>query len=224
MFIKKIFEGKVDETVHKQFVRFGKGTYSMRAVMNVLRQTDQIKISSSFELANDFVDFISNLTLKFSVNGIILSKEKIEGLDFRKKANILVCDINREMENIELKRLATSSYATLLDCNAPGIFLKIKKTLPKPGKSGETKVNDKFCVLELNKKFWPQAHDAFFFDLPLEFKKARIEHTYIITDIILPKSEKDFEKIRIIAKRKGRLIRKIIVDGKESVKEKSFTV
>jgi len=222
MFIKKLFEDKADKGVHKQFVRFGKGTYDMRAVLNVTRHADKIKASSSFEMANDLVYFISTLAPRFSVKGIVLSKDKIEGFDFRKKAGVLACDIEKEMTDAGLKEIASKSYATLLDCSAPGISLKMKKTLPKPSKGGGAKVNDKFCVLELDKRFWQQFHSEFLFDLPSEFKKARAEHTYIITEIVLPKDEKDFEKIRILAKRKGTIVRKTIVDGKESVKEKGF--
>lgn len=222
MFIKKLFENKVDESVHRQFVRFGKGTYGARAVISVTKQSDKIKIGTTFELANDLVKFITSLATKFSVNGIILSKEALSGFDFRKKDGILACAVEKELSAAELKELAGKSYAALLDCSAPGVSLKMKKTLPKPGKGGEAKVNDKFCVLELDKRFWLQFHDEFLFDLPAEFKKARVEHTYNITDIILPKGEKDFEKIRIMAKRKGMIARKITVDGKESVKEKEF--
>lgn len=224
MFIKKIFQDKVDNSVHKQFVRFGKGTYNSRAIVNVTKQADKIKISSTFELANDFVEFISEIATKFSVSGIILSKEPIQGiqLDWIKKQGLLTCNVEKELFALELKELANKSYAALLDCNAPGISLKIKKKLPKPGKSGETKVNDKFCILELDKKFWPQFHKEFLFDLPSEFKKARIEHTYIIKEIILPKDEKDFEKMRLMAKRKGKILRKIIIDGKEIINEKEF--
>ncbi len=222
MFIKKLFEGKQDECVHRQFVRFGKGTYGSRAIINVVKQADKIKISSSFEFANDFVEFISNFAPRFSVSGIVLSRDKIEGFDFRKKAGVLACDIEKELVNTELRELASKAYATLLDCSAPGISLKMKKKLPKPGKSGEGKTNDKFCMLELDKRFWPQVHNEFLFDLSQEFKKARMEHTYIIRDIVMPQGEKDFEKIRIMAKRKGTLVRKIIVDGKETVKEKEF--
>ena len=34
-FIKKIFTGKFDETVHRQFIRFGKGEYRRRALLNL---------------------------------------------------------------------------------------------------------------------------------------------------------------------------------------------
>lgn len=223
MFIKKLFEGEIDESVHKQFVRFGKGSYSLRAIINV-RKNDKIKVTTSFELANDLVGFVSNLAEKFSINGIILSKEPIQGLEFKKK-NILSCEINKEIKAKDLKELSAKAYATLLDCSAQGISLKMKKKLPRPKKSAELKVDDKFCMLELDKKFWEKFHEDFLFDLPHEFKKARIEHTYIIEEIIIPKeiqNEKDFEKIRLMAKRKGKIIRKIVVDGKEIIKEKHF--
>jgi len=72
MFIKKIFENKTNESVHKQFVRFGKGTFGMRAVINA-RISGQVKVSSTFELANDFLEFIASLSPKMKVSGIILS-------------------------------------------------------------------------------------------------------------------------------------------------------
>ena len=46
-FIKKIFLGKADEEAHRQFVRFGKGTYGGRAVL-VLQKNDKIKLRGSF--------------------------------------------------------------------------------------------------------------------------------------------------------------------------------
>ena len=57
MFIKKIFENKIDDSVHKQFVRFGKGRYPGRAVIKITKQPDKIKIGTSFEMANDLIEF-----------------------------------------------------------------------------------------------------------------------------------------------------------------------
>lgn len=224
MFIKKLFENKIDNSVHKQFVRFGKGSYNSRAIINVKKWGNKIKVKTSSELANDLVEFISSLAEKFSVSGVVFSKEIIQGFKFKKKPNILVCRINKEMSAQELKELSIKAYATLLDCMAPGISLKIKKRFFSSPYAKCSTVEE-FCVLDLDKKFWQKFHEEFLFDLPLEFKKARIEHTYIIKDIIIPKelkNEKDFEKIRLMAKRKGKIIRKIIVDSREIIKEKDF--
>jgi hypothetical protein len=222
MFIKKIFENKTNESVHKQFVRFGKGTFGMRAVINA-RISGQVKVSSTFELANDFLEFIASLSPKMKVSGIILSKEKLGLENERKKTGLFEYSIEREMGSEEMKKILDKCYFALLDCSAQGIELRVKKKLPKPGKSGESKVNDKFCVLDLDLKFLAKFKDEFFWDIN-DFKKARAEHTFIITDIIMPAGEKDFEKIRQEAKRKGKIIRKVIVDGKEIVKEKEFSV
>ena len=55
-----------------------------------------------------------------------------------------------------------------------------------------------------------------------DFKKIEIKHDIVIEKIILPEGEKDFAKIREMSKRKGKIVRKIDVDGKEAVKEAEF--
>lgn len=222
MFIKKIFEGKADESVHKQFVRFGKGQFNGRAIINV-KKSDKINISTSFEFANELVLFVSGLASLFKVQGIVLSKNQLERLQGKKKQGLYSYQISKEIGSEELKQLA-SCYAALLDCSSPEgkIELRIKKKIPRPrpsNKSSEAKFDEKFCQLELENKFWFQFHDEFLFDMPKELKKARIKHSYIIEEIVMPKGMADFEQIRQEAKRKGKLIRKAIVDGKELVKE-----
>jgi len=214
-FIKKIFLGKIDENVHRQFVRFSKGTFAGRAALN-LKKGDKIKLGGGSEFANDFVEFVAGQeNCKFS--GIILSREDV-GLGGRRKGDIFTS----EVENIDSSRIneiKDKTYLMLLDADCSGISLKMKKKLPKPGKSGDLKVDDKFCILEADLKYWPQVLD--FFMLP-ECKKAKVKHTYIISDIILPKGEKDFAKIREMARRKGKIVRKSEIDGKEEQKEIDF--
>lgn len=226
MFIKKIWENKQDPKAHKQFIRFGKGIYTQRVVVNARVQGNLLKISSSFELPNDFLEFISDLNNKLKVSGIIISKEKLSLENEKKKSGLYEYEINREISSQEIKQILEKAYYLLLDAECPGVLFKVKKKLPKPGKSGEAKVNDKFCVLELDIKFKQKFKEEFFWDIP-DFKKARAEHTYEIKDIIIPnelKKEKDFEKIRLESKRKGKIIRKIIFDGKEILKEKELEI
>lgn len=226
MFIKKIFEDNIDEGVHKQFIRFGKGKFNKRAVINIKRNSI-IKIKTSFEFANDLVLFISHLAHSFEVKGILLSKNKIEIPEYnrRKKNNLFVYSIDRKMNSDSLRDLVSKSYYTLFDCISEdrSIDLKIKKKLPRPSQKAGVKVNEKFCQLNLDKKYWPDVHKEFLFDLPQEVKKVHIEHDYIIKDIKIPKGiEKDFEKIRLRAKRIGKIIRRINADKKEIIKEKDF--
>lgn len=212
-FIKKVLAGKSDDDSHRYFIRFGKGDYKRRFLISLSRGT-KIKVKTSFEFANDLVKFVNeNKKVKFS--GKILSKEKVSGVEGRKKAGVFVYEVSEcSIEEFE------NAYYYLLDVNDSEIVLKIKKSLPKPGKA-EEKIDDGFCSLIIDAKYWAALKSVFFWDLP-ECKKAGIEHEIKINEIILPKGEKDPVKIRELAKRKGVIIRKMIIDSKESIKEIPF--
>ena len=219
-FIKKIWQEKGEES-HKYFVRFGKGNFEQRALLN-LQKTSKIKLRGSFEWANDFVKIIAELG-DFVFSGIILSKEEISELsEFpnNKKTGLVQYEINK-IESKKVQEIENKVYVMLLDCESESqeVKLKIKKKLPKPGKSGGGKVNDKFCQLELDLKYWGQVAD--FFMLP-DCKKCKISHTIVIEDIILPEKEKDPAKMREMAKRKGKIIRNLEVDKQEKKEEKEF--
>jgi len=226
-FIKKIWQGKGEEA-HNYFVRFSKGKFENRAVLNLQKST-RIKLRGSFEWANDFVGIASELG-GGKVEGVVLSKEDIskimtknnvQGNSETKKGG-LFCQNNisqQELSENVIKELVDNSYTSLLDIEGKDFSLKMKKKLPKPGKGEKAKVDDKFCQLEADLKFWPQIKEAFM--LP-ECKKCKIRHDFIIQEIILPEDEKDFAKIRELAKRKGSIIRKLEVDKKESQEEKEF--
>ncbi len=215
-FIKKIWQGNGEEA-HYQFVRFSKGRFEGRAVLN-LHKTSKIKLKGSFEWANDFVNLANELeSIKFS--GIILSREELGLENEKKKKAIFQYDVF-DIDSEKINEIKNKAYALLLNGESEGIVLKIKKKLPKPGKS-KKKIDDKFCQLELDLKYWDKVREAFMFP---EGKKFRVSHIFEINEIILPQGEKDFEKIRILAKRKGKIIRKLEIDKKESEEEKEFEV
>ncbi|MEK6840607.1 MAG: hypothetical protein AABX79_01510 [Nanoarchaeota archaeon] len=218
-FIKKIFLKKADESVHNQFIRFGKGEYRRRAILS-LWKTGSIKIKSSFEFANDLVLFAAGLG-NISFNGSIWGREQIPGMQETKKGKKIVYNaIN--LTGSKIKEIAPMVYYFLLNADGPGIKLKIKGKLPKPGK-GEDKIDEKFCQLEIDEKYYQAVKEDFFWDIP-ECKKASIEHTFAIKDIVMPKGETDYAKIREMAKRKGKIIRIANVDGSETRKEIEFEV
>ena len=94
--------------------------------------------------------------------------------------------------------------------------------MPKPGKSAE-KIDDKLCTMQLDMSYFDRVKGDFFWDVP-DGKKVIIEHTVSINEIEIPPDEKDPVMMREKAVRKGKLIRKIDVDGKEIVKEKEFEI
>lgn len=208
-FVKKIILGKTNPESHRYFIRFGKGNYGRRFLFS-FNKSKKVKIKGSFELANDFVQFVKELK-HVSYSGKILTKEKIPGKEAKKKAGVFLY----EVENINIEEYP-NAYYYLLNVEDSEIVLKIKKALPKPGKD-EGKIDDSFCVLELDLKYWTKAKDAFFWDVP-EGKKASVEHELQITEIVAPSGEKDPAKIRELGKRKGKIVRKIIVDDRESSK------
>ena len=216
-FIKEIFYGQPSESAHRQLIRFGKGEYNKKALLG-LWKTKNVKIKSSFEFANDFVLFVASLN-NATFNGNIWSKEEIEELSGKKKEGKWVYEVNN-LASEQIKKISGKVYYFLLNADGNGIKLRIKSKLPKPGKS-ENKVDDKFCQLEIDEKYYSAAKEIFFWDLP-ECKKAAVEHKFIINDIILPKGETDYAKIRELAKRKGKIIRTINADRKEIKNEKEF--
>lgn len=228
-FVKKVVEGNIDENVHKQFTRFGKGKYRGRFLLSVWK-TKKIKIKSSFEFANDLVALCSEFG-SCKVSGIIMSKEtlsdimkekNIEGYSESKKGGLYYqTNIpNQELSEDQLKSLEENSYFTLLDLEATDFKLKIKKKLPKPGKN-EKKVDGKFCQLEVDEKFYSKIKEDLFWDVS-DAKKINIKHEVIIEEIIMPEGEKDFAKIREIAKRKGKIIREVEIDEQTIKKEYNF--
>ena len=56
-----IFENKIDETVKKQFVRFGKGKYEHRALIEI-KIGKNVSIKTSYEFCNDLVKSIAEFS------------------------------------------------------------------------------------------------------------------------------------------------------------------
>ena len=211
-FLKNVLTNKGNEYTHRYFVRFGKGQYNRRFLISLDRGASKIKIRASFELANDIVNFVNEINKNLKFSGKILIKDKVSGLEGKKKAGFFVYEISESsIEQFE------NAYYYLLDVNHSEIILKIKKSLPKPGKA-EKKIDDKFCALDLDLKYLPQVKETFFWDVP-DCKKAKIEHDVIIKEIEFPKNEKDPVKVRELAKRIGKIVRRINFDGKDTAKE-----
>ena len=228
-FIKEIFNKYISDKTHSKFIRFGKGEYRGRFIIG-LWKTKKIKVKSSFEFANDLVRLCSDFG-NCKVSGIVLSKKDISGImsennikgNSETKRNGLFYQnniSNQELNKEQLKVLEEESYFTLLDLDGEGFKLRIKRKLPKPGK-GEDKVDDKFCQLEADEKFYSKIKEDFFWDIP-DAKKANISHKVIVDEIVMPEGEGDFAKIREFVKRKGKLIREGKIDGREVRKEIEF--
>jgi len=229
-FIRKIFENKADELVHLQFQKFSKGEFKNKAIIEATISKGNFKISTSAEFANELVRAVAEkLTGKTHVKGIIIStldlSKDIEFIGKKQFMGIKQYIIEKEMDGREiisaLNKLPTAFFA--LSFKADNTELKIKPKAPKSAKpptKGESAPKADFCKLITRDS---NLAKNMLFDIDLNnSKKVKINHAFLINDIILPKDETDHAKIREMAKRKGKIIRKIDIDGREIVQEKEF--
>lgn len=199
LFTDKIFEDKVDEQVHKQFVRFSIGTFENRAIMKITKSKDFFKLTSSYDLMKDLTKLIGENTEKLTTSGKVFYKGK-------KKEDIEEKEISGE----ELVNLCNEVEFVLLNLSFGDYSFKVGKTLPKPGKD----LKNNFCKAKLPLELLDKITNE-------EFKKKlEISHTFTIENIEVPKEYEDDPALaRINAIRKGKIVRKIISDGEEKTEE-----
>ncbi len=228
-FIKKIFDGKKDELVHIQFQRFSKGEFKDKALIKASNSKEKFSIATTFEYANELVkNLAEKLNNKTLVTGVLVSTKDLTGeIDFKNKKQFMGVKqyvIEKEMGKEEIidicDKFPNSFIAFSFKTNDSE--LKIKPKAPKSGKPGtkENEISIDFCKLKTTDK---DLVKSLIFDKEAEnFKKIEINHDFIINEIIMPKNEKDFAKIRELAIRKGKIIRKLNIDGKIIKKEVEF--
>jgi len=229
-FIRKVFEKKIDDSVHLQFQKFSRGEFKNKALVSAKNSKGKYSIGTSHEYANDFIRLMAEKlgNSKAMVTGGVISTLDLNGIiDFSGKKQFMGVKqyvINREMSGREILDICNKvpSAFIALSFKAGGSELKIKAKAPKSAKpSTKSAENQKlkadFCKLTTTDK---NLAKEILFDINLEgFKKAEISHDFIIADLILPQGEKDFAKMRELARRKGKIVRKLDVDGMKSQKE-----
>ncbi|MFC1686288.1 hypothetical protein ACFLZZ_04700 [Nanoarchaeota archaeon] len=229
---KQIFLGKTDNFAHLDFVKFGKGIFKNKYLVDAKRQKDKWSLKTSAEFANFLVrECLAKASGEIKIKGVIVATFNI--------AEEISFGVERVKQFMGIKQAiinTTTSPKNILDLmdRFPKAFfalsfsvkdcdLKIKAKAPKSAKpsakGGKGPMAD-FCSLKTtNEKI---AGDLLFGIG--DFKEVKINHTIMIDQIILPKGETDPVKIRGNAQRKGKLIRATIVDGNEKVSEKEFLI
>ncbi|MEM4244815.1 MAG: hypothetical protein QXR60_01240 [Candidatus Nanoarchaeia archaeon] len=219
-YIKKIFENKIDETVHQKLVRYGKGEYES-AIMEV-KNGNTIKVKATFDFSNDLFGTIAeNIKEEAEVNGSVIAardfEKEFDFLDYKKKKGANIGEIKAKLKPEQIKELYEKFKTNfiLLNLKSKDFSLSVGKTLPKPG----GKIKEDFCKATLPKELL----NEFVWETK-EFSNAKIRHTFMINELIVPKEyENDYAKARIMAKRKGKIKRIIELDRKKIEKEAEFT-
>ncbi len=230
-FIKKIFDGNIDEEVHLQFQKFSKGEFRNRALIRAKKSKDKYTIVATAEFANEMVRAVAEKLGedRTNVTGAIVSTNDLTNeIDFQDKKQfqgVKKYIIDKEMSGNEIVQLLDKFPKTFfaLSFTAGENKLKIKPKAPKSPKSKnkEEKPKPDFCRLKTTDS---ELGRSFVFEKS-DFKEAEINHTFLIDEMIISdelKGEKDFAKIREMAKRKGKIIREAVIDGQEINSEKEF--
>ncbi|MEK6860021.1 MAG: hypothetical protein AABX54_04370 [Nanoarchaeota archaeon] len=234
-FIKKIFDGKADESVHLQFQKFSRGEFRNKAMIKVKNSDGKYTIDTTYEYARELVMAMAKKlgNNKAHVTGALISALDLTGFKYEEKKMAMGARkymINREMsgnEILELGERLTKAFFGL-SFSVGDSELKIKDKSPKSAKGSssskkeDAEVKIDFCKLKTSDKTIVQ---ALLFDNLDNFKKVEVKHDFIITDIVIPtelKNEKDFAIIREKALRRGKIIRYLDIDGKKEKKEVEF--
>jgi len=222
---KKIAEGINDFEVHSEFIKFSKGTFENRYLIECKKQKKMFSLKTSAEFSNYLVrNCLKKINGEVSIKGIIISTFPLN-LDFpvekiKKYMGIQQSVINTNVQASKILEIVEKYPRVFFGLSFSGedFTLKIKEKAPKSGKpssKGEDAPRADFCYLKT--KDYSIVEDLLF-DCK-HSDEVRISHTIKIEDIILPKDEKDPVQIRELARRKGKIIRKINFDNQEAVKE-----
>ncbi len=228
-FLKKVIEGNVDELAHIQFMKFSKGQFKDKAVVKIKKTGNKYNISTSPEYANDLVREVGKkIEGKTLVTGAIISTQNLdEEIDFKDKTQFQGVKkylIEKEMSKEEVLKLCEKfpKLFLALSFKTKDSELKIKPKAPKTGKPSskeENKPKTNFCKLKTTDK---ELAKGFLFDVSQDFKEAYFIHDYLINELAIPEYETDPKVMREKTTRKGKILRKIEVDGKKTEKEIEF--
>ncbi len=227
-FIKKVFNGEIDEGVHLQFQKFSRGEFPNRASIKAKKVKNNYTISTTAEFANELVRTVAEKLgdEKTSVTGVIISTLDMDKeIDFKAKKQFMGIKqyvIEKHMSGHEITNLIDKLPKAFfaLTFSGKGDILKIKPKAPKSAKpkTKEEKLKPDFCKLITSDE---KIAKDFVFEKP-DFKDAEISHDFIIKEMLVPKDEKDFAKAREMSKRKGVIVRRATIDNRESAVEKEF--
>lgn len=227
--IKKLFENKADDQVHKQFKRFSKGIYPNRALVEINKSRNSLKIKTSYEFAEDFARLLAN-TIKDKTKvsgGVITAKDIRPELDFevgmKQFAGVKTFLLDNEMTKESLFNLFNKFPEALFLLSFETDYGSLKTKVKSPGKPGNKEDKDvkaDFCTFITNDVNLVR---EFAFDVNEDFKKLKIRHTFNINDLVVDEKDKnDPLSARINAKRKGIIDRFLDIDGKQVKKEFNF--
>jgi hypothetical protein len=227
-YIKQLFEGKPEEWVHLFFTRYGRGEFDgPTCEVDVGKD---IKFKGTVEYSTLLGELVASGGGDFKVDGAIFAKIDFRdelnraGIEFddksKPKKGFYVAQVMGEFPGSVLAGVYSKlPHATVL-LNLAGAKgkLKCKKKPPKPG--GEKDLD--FCSGSMDISALPRLKEEVFFDVG-DFKKAKAENKFSISELLIPPGAGAAEA-RLNAKRKGKVLRKVTLDGAQKESDFPFAV
>jgi hypothetical protein len=224
MVIKKVFDGVLDDEVHSSFIKFGRGEYKNKYLIEGKKQSKKWAVKTGPEYSNFLVrKCLEKVSGPVSVKGVIVSTQKLEGEDnpfeFAKVSNfqgvrrhVVDTEVSPEQIFAMMDKYPRAFFA--LSFVGDDFALKVKAKAPttgKPGKEKDSGPTADFCSLKTNDK---NIIDELFFGVG-EFEECKVSHQINVNDIVYPENVEALKpaEIRELAKRKGVIVRTINSDG-----------
>lgn len=231
--MNKIFSGECDEAVHSDFLKFSRGNFGNRYLVEGKKQKDKWAIKAGAEFANYLVrKGLEKASGEIAVTGIIVATFDIrDELSFevervKQFQGVKQFIINATLEPKKLLEVMDKFPRCFfaLTFALPGFELKVKAKAPKSGKPGtKTKGEDEgpradFCSLKTGDV---SVVKDLFFDFP-DFKEIRINHTVEVKEVVIPKGVTNPVEMREKSVRKGVVKRLVEIDGRKEQREAKF--
>ena len=223
MIIKNIFEGNFDDEVHVAFLKFGRGCYKNKYIIEGKKQAKNWAVKAGAEYANFLVKrCLESISGHVKATGVIVSTLDLRdeiNFDLKKVSNfqgvrkhVVDSEIEPQVIFDLMAKYPKAFFA--LSFKGDDFALKIKPKAPADGKKskkeGEGIVAD-FCAFKTTSE---EILKELFFSVG-DFNKVKITHDIDVTDIVYPANMESLKpaEIRELAKRKGVLKRVADIDG-----------
>lgn len=248
-FISKILNDAVDDSVHRTFLRYGRGEYQGPAAEIKTTKAGKVKVRSSYMYQNlPAAVMITMVPVEtVSVSGIVLGYEPLDAvlaeLDFaaapsKKKPRTQL--YQSQLAGEYSVKQVSSLYGDVQEfayifCSLKtdiGWSHKAKTKIPSAQKEPPIGEQLKFSTTQIpsgtdfTKELTHQLVPDFINEIPSNFSKLQIENTYEIQDLIFPPDMKELssKEVRLKTQRSGLLHRRLIVDDSEYTKKHAMTV
>lgn len=248
-FTTKILKDMVDDSVHRAFLRYGRGEYPGPAVEVTKSKAGKLKIRSTYMYqdlpASIMIAVVPAETI--SISGILLGFEPLDevlvDLGFesepsKKKPRTLLYQskIGGKYSTKQVEALYNDVGANAyIFCNLltdVGWSHKVKTKIPSAQKEPPIAERLKFATTqippatEFEQLFLSELVPDFIEEIPSDFSSLLIENNYEIQKLIFPPEMKEIssKELRLKTQRSGILHRSIVIDGSKFTRKHSMTV